>query len=79
MRAARIVAGGVGTVPWRLAACESELTDQPVISAVLARAARAAAEHAAPLTHNAFKATLLQRAVQRALHLVLADVIESRS
>jgi xanthine dehydrogenase YagS FAD-binding subunit len=78
VRTARIVAGGVGTVPWRLAACESALLDQPTTTEVLTRAAHAAAEHAAPLTHNAFKPILLQRAVQRALHSVLAAHIESR-
>jgi xanthine dehydrogenase YagS FAD-binding subunit len=79
VRSARIAAGGVGTVPWRLGACESLLIGQPAASDSLARAAQAAAEHAAPLTHNAFKATLLQRATLRALHTVLADQIESRS
>jgi xanthine dehydrogenase YagS FAD-binding subunit len=65
--AIRVAAGGVGTKPWRLTACETALVGAPLDDAAL----RAAAEHAAvgarPLSGNAFKLDLLKRAVFRAL------------
>ena len=72
VRAARITAGGVGTVPWKLTACEATLLGQRATPAMLERAAAAAAEHATALPANAFKPALLQRAVLRALQTVTA-------
>jgi len=71
--AARVTAGGVGTVPWRLHACEAALLGQRVTARVLERAASAAADDAVPRAHNAFKPTLLQRAVLRALQSVAGE------
>ncbi|MDO0976084.1 FAD binding domain-containing protein [Mycolicibacterium frederiksbergense] len=67
---ARVVAGGVGTVPWRLPAVESLLSGQPAVEATFDAAAAAAATDAQPLRHNSFKPHLLRRAIVR----VLTDV-----
>jgi xanthine dehydrogenase YagS FAD-binding subunit len=64
---ARLVAGGVGTVPWRLPACEAALLGQPAHSEAFRTAARFAKDGAMPLRDNAFKAELLQQTVIRAL------------
>jgi len=69
--AVRIAAGGVGTKPWRLAACEAALAGAPIDEAVLRAAAARAAEGARPLNGNGFKAELLQRTV----HRLLLDVL----
>jgi xanthine dehydrogenase YagS FAD-binding subunit len=63
---ARIAAGGVGTRPWRLPACEAALAS----GASLAAAAARAAEGAEPLSRNGFKCELLRRTVRRALEQV---------
>ena len=68
--AARIAAGGVGTVPWRLAECETLLTGQPMTPGTLQCAADAAVVHATARVQNGFKTTLLPRAVLRALQTV---------
>jgi xanthine dehydrogenase YagS FAD-binding subunit len=75
---ARLALGGVGTVPWRAAAAEAALIDQPVTAAVFAKAAVVAVAGAAPLTQNAFKVTLAQRTLERAL-ATAAGLIESES
>ncbi|WP_327082867.1 xanthine dehydrogenase family protein subunit M [Pelomonas sp. Root1237] len=67
VRAACIAAGGVGTVPWRLPACEEALLGARCDDESLQRAAELASVGAAPLRHNAFKVDLLPRAVLRAL------------
>ncbi len=64
---ARLVAGGVAPMPWRLSASENELIGKPATDATFRVAARAAADGAQPLTHNGFKVELLRRAVARAL------------
>jgi xanthine dehydrogenase YagS FAD-binding subunit len=70
IRAARVGAGGVGTVPWRLGHVERALVGQPSREAAWRRAAARAGEGAQPLTHNAFKVELLRRTVFRALEEV---------
>ena len=69
IRSARLVAGGVGTVPWRLAASELALAGARAEPAAFAAAAAHAADGAQPLSQNGFKIELLRRAVRRALEL----------
>jgi xanthine dehydrogenase YagS FAD-binding subunit len=69
IRSARLAAGGVGTVPWRLAASERALTGNRAELAAFAAAAAHAADGAQPLSQNGFKIELLRRTVQRALEL----------
>lgn len=64
---ARLAAGGVGTVPWRLPEVEALLSGRPATAATFDTAAAAAATDARPLTHNSFKPHLLRRAIVRAL------------
>lgn len=70
IRQARVAAGGVGTVPWRLTAVERRLTGARPSERLWAQAAAVAAASARPLRHNAFKAELLQRTVERQLRTV---------
>jgi len=64
---ARLVAGGVGTTPWRLPNCERALLGKSPSPETFRAAARLAADGAAPLRDNAFKVELLQRTIMRAL------------
>lgn len=64
---ARVAAGGVATVPWRLTAVEAALRGAPVTAEAFSAAASVASEGAKPLSENGFKVTLLQRTVLRAL------------
>jgi xanthine dehydrogenase YagS FAD-binding subunit len=70
VRAARVAAGGVGTVPWRLAAVEEALVGRPVGPDLWRDAARHAAEGAKPLAENGFKVELVKRTVERQLATV---------
>jgi xanthine dehydrogenase YagS FAD-binding subunit len=74
IRAARVGAGGVGTMPWRLRNVEQALVGQPSREAAWRRAAARASEGAQPLTQNAFKVELLRRTVFRALEEVGGEV-----
>jgi xanthine dehydrogenase YagS FAD-binding subunit len=64
---ARVAAGGVATVPWRVPAVEESLRGKPVALASFEEAASKAVDAAAPLPGNAFKASLLKRTIVRAL------------
>ncbi|AXB41750.1 FAD binding domain-containing protein [Amycolatopsis albispora] len=64
---ARVAAGGVGTVPWRLPAVEEALRGAPVTTEAFEAAASVAADGARPLSGNAFKPALLRRTIVRAL------------
>jgi xanthine dehydrogenase YagS FAD-binding subunit len=64
---ARVAAGGVATVPWRLHAVEAALRDVPATVASFEDAASLAADGARPLSGNGFKVSLLKRTVVRAL------------
>jgi xanthine dehydrogenase YagS FAD-binding subunit len=64
---ARVAAGGVATVPWRLPEVENLLVNRPATADTFTAAASAAAADARPLSHNAFKPHLLRRAIARAL------------
>ena len=69
---ARLAAGGVATVPWRLPEVDTLLTNRPATAATIDAASAAAAADARPLSNNAFKPHLLRRAIARAL----TDVME---
>jgi xanthine dehydrogenase YagS FAD-binding subunit len=69
IRAARLAAGGVGTRPWRLRACEQALIGKAVDRPVFEAAARISVEGARPLTGNRYKVELLPRTIVRALEL----------
>ncbi|MFC4114106.1 FAD binding domain-containing protein [Nonomuraea zeae] len=71
IREAKVAAGGVGTVPWKLPAVERHLVGRRPSDALWAAAAAAlAADGARPLTHNRFKVELLKRTVERQLRIV---------
>jgi xanthine dehydrogenase YagS FAD-binding subunit len=67
----RLAAGGVGTTPWRLKACEAALAGARLDDATLRAASALAAEGSRPLSSNGFKVELLQRTV----HRLLTDVL----
>ncbi|HTJ66166.1 MAG TPA: xanthine dehydrogenase family protein subunit M [Actinospica sp.] len=69
--AARVAVGGVGTVPWRLPAVEAALQGQTATVANFTTAAAKAVTGAKTLADNAFKVTLVQRAIIRALSELL--------
>ncbi|RSM45759.1 xanthine dehydrogenase family protein subunit M [Amycolatopsis balhimycina DSM 5908] len=70
IRAAKVAAGGVGTVPWKLPAVEQHLLGRRPSDALWAEAAQRAADGARPLRHNGFKVELLKRTVERQLRVV---------
>lgn len=70
IREARVAAGGVGTVPWKLHAVERELIGRRPSDALWTTAAERAADGARPLAHNRFKVELLKRTVERQLRVV---------
>lgn len=74
IRAARVAAGGVGTVPWRLRDVEKALVGQQSGESAWRSAAARAGGGAQPLTQNAFKVELLKRTVFRALEEVGGNV-----
>lgn len=70
IRAAKVAAGGVGTVPWKLSAVEEHLVGERPSDRLWAAAAARAADGAQPLAHNQFKVELLKRTVERQLRVV---------
>ncbi|MFG2550763.1 FAD binding domain-containing protein [Streptomyces sp. NPDC048581] len=70
IREARVAAGGVGTVPWKLPAVERALIGERPSDRLWTEAAEHAADGARPLAHNRFKVELLQRTVERQLRIV---------
>jgi xanthine dehydrogenase YagS FAD-binding subunit len=70
IREARVAAGGVGTVPWKLPAVERHLVGERSSDSLWTAAAAKAAEGARPLRHNRFKVELLRRTVERQLRIV---------
>ncbi|MEU7790127.1 xanthine dehydrogenase family protein subunit M [Amycolatopsis sp. NPDC049159] len=64
---ARVAAGGVGTVPWRLPSVEAALRGGPATQAAFEEAAAVAAEGAETLSDNGYKVPLLKRTLVRAL------------
>ncbi|MFD9196117.1 FAD binding domain-containing protein [Streptomyces phaeochromogenes] len=67
---AKVAAGGVGTVPWKLPAVELHLVGERPSESLWAAAAQQAAVGARPLAHNRFKVELLKRTVERQLSTV---------
>jgi xanthine dehydrogenase YagS FAD-binding subunit len=70
IREAKVAAGGVGTVPWKLPAVERHLIGERPSDALWTAAAEKATEGARPLRHNRFKVALLKRTVERQLRIV---------
>lgn len=66
IRDARVAVGGVGTKPWNLPRVREAMIRQPVRRETFEAAAKLAVDGAKPLKNNAFKVTLLQRAIVRA-------------
>jgi len=64
---ARVTAGGVGTRPWRLEQAEQCLTGHVLDARHACNAGHAAGAGATPRSDNAFKVTMLGRAVERAV------------
>jgi xanthine dehydrogenase YagS FAD-binding subunit len=64
---ARVAAGGVGTVPWRLTGVEAALRGAPAAQSSFEDAASVATGGAEPLSDNGFKLSLLPRTIIRAL------------
>ncbi len=69
VRGARIAAGGVGTIPWRLRAAEAAVVGRRPTGATWQSAAERAVEGARPLSGNGYKVELLRRTVARALEM----------
>jgi xanthine dehydrogenase YagS FAD-binding subunit len=67
VRDARIVLGGVAHKPWRATAAEQVLVGHALDDSALAAAGKAATQGARPYRDNAFKVTLAERAVLRAV------------
>lgn len=67
IKQARVVLGGVATIPWRAAKAESFLAGKTLGGETLAEAARLALDGAQPLEKNAYKIPLTQALVRRAL------------
>ncbi|MFD3308664.1 FAD binding domain-containing protein [Streptomyces sp. NPDC058656] len=70
IREAKVAAGGVGTVPWKLPAVERRIIGERPSDALWAEVSKEAADGARPLQHNRFKVELLQRTVERQLRIV---------
>lgn len=64
---ARVAAGGVATVPWRLSAVEQALRGEPATLESFENAASVAGEGARTSSENEFKISLLRRTIVRAL------------
>jgi xanthine dehydrogenase YagS FAD-binding subunit len=67
VRDCRVVLGGVAPKPWRAVDSEATLRNSELDEMVIGGAAQASTSGAQPLTYNAFKVELAQRAVGRAL------------
>lgn len=67
VHAARLALGGVAAKPWRAREAEALLVDAPLTAERAAAAGRAAVADAEPLPGTAYKVTLAERAVARAL------------
>ncbi len=70
IRAAKVAAGGVGTVPWKLSSVEQHLIGKRPSESLWTEASQRAADGARPLKHNGFKVELLERTVERQLRIV---------
>jgi xanthine dehydrogenase YagS FAD-binding subunit len=71
VREARLVLGGVATIPWRAREAESALVGQTLTSELAERAATLALQGATPLTLNGYKVRLAQELTRRAILLAI--------
>jgi xanthine dehydrogenase YagS FAD-binding subunit len=71
IRGSRIAAGGVGTRPWRLRACEDALMGKAPDRTAFVDAAAQSLDGARPLSGNGYKVELLPRTIVRALELAM--------
>ncbi|HEV8379263.1 MAG TPA: xanthine dehydrogenase family protein subunit M [Tepidisphaeraceae bacterium] len=67
VRRARLVLGGVGTIPWHVPAAEEFLAGKQLSEAVVTQAAQIALQGAKPMEQNQYKIPLTQALVRRAL------------
>lgn len=67
VKRARLVLGGVGTIPWHVPAAEEFLAGKKLTDDVNAQAAKIALDGAKPMEQNAYKIPLTQTLVRRAL------------
>lgn len=67
---ARLAAGGVAPMPWRLPSSEAVLVGSAPDAEAITAAGEMAVEHARPLARNGFKVALLRNAVIRALQTI---------
>ena len=67
---ARLAAGGVAPLPWRLNRSEAALIGRPPEAQAIAAAGDLAIEDARPLAYNGFKIELLRNAVMRVLQTI---------
>jgi xanthine dehydrogenase YagS FAD-binding subunit len=74
IREARIAAGGVGTIPWRLPQVETALKGKPATNESFAAALADAGQGAVTHSQNSYKVELLKRTVTRAL-LQAKDIV----
>ena len=73
IRSARVAAGGVGTVPWRLGAVETALRrSRHRAPTCFGRRPPCSADGAKPLSENGFKVELVKRTVEKQLATVAA-------
>ena len=64
---ARVVLGGVASVPWRAPEAKKALAGSPLSPEVIERAAQAATAAAQPLEHNGYKVEMTRGVVRQAL------------
>jgi xanthine dehydrogenase YagS FAD-binding subunit len=69
VREARLVLGGVATIPWRAREAEAALAGQTLTRALAERAATLALQGATPLALNRYKVRLAQELTRRAILL----------
>jgi len=67
VKRARVVLGGVGTIPWHVPAAETFLAGKKLSDDVIAQAAKLSLDGATPMEQNAYKIPLTQALVRRAL------------
>jgi xanthine dehydrogenase YagS FAD-binding subunit len=67
VKQARVVLGGVASIPWRVPTAEAVLVGKPFNAGNINQAALTALDGAQPLEHNAYKVPLTQALVRRAL------------
>jgi len=72
VKSARVVLGGVASVPWRVEKVETYLVGKALNEATMTQAATLALDGATPMSGNAYKVPLAQAMVRRALAKTVA-------